>query len=80
MSWFGSLASSFSDSLAAPMSRLPSTLPLIELCALWDTPETGVWGGVVKGRAGGGAELVAVTRGTVPKVGVGLLTTVLEDG
>lgn len=59
------------------MSRLPRTLPLTELLALWDTPDDiGVCGGVVRGRVGGCAELAAVTRGTDPNVGVGLLMTV----
>jgi hypothetical protein len=53
--------SSFSDSDSP--TRFPST-------------EEGVSGGVVRGRAAGAAELTAVTRGTAPKMGVGLLFTV----
>lgn len=68
------LDSSFSDSLIVPRSLFPSTLPLMELAALCETMEIGVWGGVVAGRF----EFVAVTEGTAPIVGVGLLTT-LED-
>jgi hypothetical protein len=71
--------SSFSDSLIAKMSRFPKTLLLIELAALCEIPDIGVGGGVVRGRIGGCAEFVAVTEGTEPRVGVGLLIT-LEPG
>ena len=54
------------------MSRFPNTLPLIELVALWEIPDTGVCGGVVRGKPAGWPELVAVTLGTEPRVGVGL--------
>lgn len=50
-------------------SRLPRTLPLIELAALCE--DMGVSGGVLKGWL----EFVAVTEGTVPRIGVGLFTT-----
>jgi hypothetical protein len=40
----------------------------------------GVCGGVVRGSVGGCAECVAVTDGTVPSVGVGLLTTPAGGG
>jgi hypothetical protein len=64
---FRSSLSSFSDSLRLPRTVLPS---------LWETVDIGVSGGVVSGRvAGGCAECVAVTSGTDPSVGVGLLTT-----
>lgn len=43
----------------------------MELAALWETMDIGVCGGVVAGRL----EFVAVTDGTAPIVGVGLLTT-----
>lgn len=69
------LLSSFSVSLAGRASRLPRTLPLTEFGPLCDTVDIGVWGGVLNGRAGGWEELAAVTSGTAPKVGVGLLTT-----
>ena len=46
-------------------------LPLIELVALCETPDIGVCGGVVAGKD----EFVAVTEGTEPNVGVGLLIT-----
>ncbi len=68
MSWL----SSFSDSL-----RFPRTVLLALLASPWDAVDSGVSGGVVRGRvAGGCAECVAVTSGTEPRVGVGLLTTV----
>jgi hypothetical protein len=67
-----SFESSLSDSLAAPISLFPRTLPLIELVALWDTPDTGVCGGVVNGNPEGWLEFVAATSGTEPSVGVGL--------
>jgi hypothetical protein len=70
------LVSSFSDSLAAPISRLPSIVLLNELVLLCEMPGMGVRGGVVRGRTWGCDELVAVTSGTVPSVGVGLLMTV----
>lgn len=70
-----SLVSSLSDSLIAPRSLLPRTLPLMELLALCDTFVMGVCGGVVNARGGTGPELVAVTDGTELSVGVGLLTT-----
>ncbi len=81
LSWLGSLSfeSSFSDSLAANISRFPKTEPLIELVALCEIPDIGVCGGVVMGRQGGWAEFTAVTEGTEPRVGVGLLIT-LEPG
>lgn len=61
------------------ISRFPKTLPLMELVALWD--DMGVSGGVLKGWL----EFVAVTEGTVPRIGVGLFTTlaaleVAEEG
>lgn len=46
-------------------------LPLTELVALCETPDIGVCGGVVAGKA----EFIAVTEGTAPNVGVGLLIT-----
>jgi hypothetical protein len=65
---------SSSLSLVPLISRLPSTLPLIELVALCPPVMLiGVCGGVVNGKPTGGAELVAVTSGTWPRVGVGLL-------
>jgi hypothetical protein len=65
---------SSSLSLVPLISRLPSTLPLIELVALCPPAMLiGVCGGVVNGKPTGGAELVAVTSGTWPRVGVGLL-------
>lgn len=75
-SWL--LLSSFSDSLAAFVSRLPRTLPLAEFGPLCDMAEIGVSGGVLNGSAGGWEELAAVTSGTEPKVGVGLLTTLAD--
>lgn len=65
-----SLFSSFSNS-----PRFPNTL--LDGVAVCGALEIGVCGGVVSGRgsAGGCAEFVAVTEGTVPSVGVGLLTT-----
>ena len=81
--FFGTLLfSSFSDSLAAPKSLLPSILPLTELAAL-TVPDIGVSGGVVSRRPAD-IELVAATLGTVPSVGVGLLvigacTVAIED-
>lgn len=45
------------------------------LVPLWETADIGVCGGVVSGRVGGCDECVAVTNGTDPSVGVGLLTT-----
>ncbi len=72
------VASSLSDSLAAPpASLLPRTLPLTELVVLM-LPDMGVWGGVVSGRPTA-AELVAATLGTVPRVGVGLLVMTVLD-
>jgi hypothetical protein len=68
------LLSSFSDSLVAGASRLPSTLPIDGVAALG----RGVCGGVVRGRPEGCAECVAVTEGTEPSVGVGLLMTVAD--
>ena len=64
------------------MSRLPRTLPPTELGLLWEMVDKGVCGGVgvVIGRVGGCEELVAVTRGTEPSVGVGLLITLAADG
>jgi hypothetical protein len=56
---------SSSLSLAPLISRLPNTLPLIELVALWPPVILiGVCGGVVIGNPTRGAEFVAVTRGT----------------
>ena len=78
-SLFCSIASSFSDSLAALMSRLPRKLLLMELVALCETPDMGVCGGVVKGRVGGWVEFAAVTSGTEPRVGVGLFMTDAAD-
>ena len=64
-----SLFSSFSNS-----PRFPKTLPLVVV--LCGALEIGVCGGVVSGRGSvdGCAECVAVTDGTVPRVGVGLFT------
>lgn len=55
------------------MSRLPSALPLTELGLLLTMPDMGVWGGVVHGRPLNDG-LLAATLGTLPRVGVGLLT------
>lgn len=65
-----SLFSSFSNS-----PRFPNTL--LDGAAVCGALEFGVCGGVVSGRGSGCgcAECVAVTEGTVPSVGVGLLTT-----
>jgi hypothetical protein len=65
------LLSSFSDSLVAGASRLPRTLPVVEEAVFGK----GVCGGVVRGRPEGCEECVAVTEGTEPRVGVGLLIT-----
>lgn len=46
---------------------------------LCETEDIGVCGGVLRGRVGGCAEWVAVTRGTDPSVGVGLLITEAEE-
>lgn len=67
----GPLLSSFSDSLVAGASRLPRTLPVNEVAVFG----IGVCGGVVMGRPEGCEECVAVTEGTEPRVGVGLLIT-----
>lgn len=72
----GALPSPFSGSVVAGVSRFPRTVPENELVVLG----RGVWGGVVRGRVDGGAELVAVTDGTAPRVGVGLLTTAANCG
>lgn len=48
---------------------------LTELVPLCETADMGVCGGVDSGSVGGCDELVAVTSGTEPRVGVGLLTT-----
>lgn len=72
----GPLLSSFSDSLAVLMSRLPRTVPvsvLVPPCELGIG--RGVCGGVVRGSDEGCAECAAVTDGTDPRVGVGLFTT-----
>ncbi len=61
---FFTVFSSGSDSLTPPASLFPKVLPFMELA--------GVIGGVVKGTPAG-PELVAVTLGTVPIVGVGEL-------
>lgn len=72
----GALLSSFSDSLAVRVSRFPSTLLVVlVLNPAWVGVGRGVCGGVVSGSADGCAECVAVTNGTQPRVGVGLLTT-----
>lgn len=68
------LLSSFSDSLVAGASRLPRTLPIDGITVFG----RGVCGGVVRGREEGCAEFVAVTEGTEPRVGVGLLITVAD--
>lgn len=69
---------SFSDSLAAPESLLPSTLaPLTELVVLM-LLDIGVCGGVVKGTPATLATPDAEMLGTLPRVGVGLLKTVIE--
>ena len=65
------MPSSFSDSLAAPISLLPNILPLTEEAAL-TVPDIGVIGGVVI-RKLVGKEFAAATLGTVPTMGVGLL-------
>lgn len=52
---------------------MPRTLLL--LLPDCDTADRGVCGGVVSGKGDGCAELAAVTSGTEPRVGVGLLTT-----
>lgn len=70
----GPLPSSFSDSLVAGASRLPSTLPIDGAAAFG----IGVCGGVVRGRPEGCEECVAVTEGTEPRVGVGLLITAAD--
>ena len=74
------LASSFSLSLAAPVSRFPNMLPLTLLVALCPLPPCmpmGVCGGVVMGgRPTSCEELVAVTRGTWLRFGVGLFPSV----
>lgn len=55
-------------------------MPLLtEVVPLCDTADMGVCGGVLKGRVWGWDEFVAVTSGTAPKVGVGLLTTFAVD-
>lgn len=64
------VVSSFSDSL---VSLFPSTLPVTELGLLLTMPGIGVWGGVVHGRLLKDG-FVAATLGTLPSVGVGLLT------
>jgi hypothetical protein len=75
-----SILSSFSDSLAA-VSLLPSTLaPLTELARLAEVADIGVCGGVVIRVDPTAAELVAVTLGTLPSVGVGLLVIVMPGG
>jgi hypothetical protein len=71
-----SLVSSFSDSLAALKSRFPRKLLLV----LYDTTDMGVSGGVVKERLDGWLGFAAVTSGTEPRVGVGLLMTVPAGG
>jgi hypothetical protein len=53
---------------------LPRTLPLTELVALWP-PAIGVCGGVGCGKPTKPDEFIAVTIGTWPRVGVGLLVT-----
>ena len=59
------------------MSRFPSTLPLTELGRLLIIPD-GVCGGVVQGKPLND-EFGAVTLGTFPSVGVGLLPTICDD-
>ena len=68
------LPSSLSDSLVAGASRLPRTLPIDGITVF----RRGVCGGVVRGRVEGWAECVAVTEGTEPRVGVGLLITAAD--
>jgi hypothetical protein len=75
--FLGCCVKGFSDSLFSSFSnspRFPSTLPEL---AVWEALGIGVWGGVVSGRGSvdGCAECAAVTDGTDPRVGVGLLTT-----
>ena len=67
--FFGTVASSFSDSL---VSLFPSTLPVTELGLLLTIPDIGVCGGVVHVKLLK-AGFVAATLGTLPRVGVGLL-------
>lgn len=73
-----SLQSSFSASPAVWISRFPNTLLLL-FVVLAAPPvgaaDMGVCGGVVRGSVEGWAECVAVTDGTDPSVGVGLLNT-----
>lgn len=68
--FLGAVVSSFSDSL---VSLFPSTLPVTELGLLLTMPDIGVCGGVVHGRLLKEG-FVAATLGTLPSVGVGLLT------
>lgn len=75
-----SLLSSFSASLEGPASRFPRTLLPVVVGPFGGTLEIGVCGGVVSGSVDGCAECVAVTDGTVPSVGVGLLTTAAGVG
>ena len=71
--FFGAdLFSSISDSLVPPISLLPSRLPLTDPGAL--ILDMGVMGGVYRGKLGG-AEFVAATLGTLPRVRIGLLVT-----
>jgi len=72
---FLAFVSSCSDSLTPPGSRLPSA-PLLDPATPEPVPlwfEAGVIGGVVNGKPL--VELVAVTLGTVPSVGVGEFAT-----
>ena len=75
-SFGSSLLPSLSDSLA----RFPKTLVPAVVVPFCGGPEIGVCGGVVIGSVGGCAEFVAVTDGTVPRVGVGLFTTTAGAG
>ena len=68
--FFGAVVSSFSDSL---VSLFPRTLPVTELGLLLAIPDIGVCGGVVHGKLLKVGFVVA-TLGTLPNVGVGLLT------
>lgn len=78
---FGSsFPSSFSASFEGRASRLPKTLLPAVAGPFGGALEIGVCGGVVSGSADGCAECVAVTDGTVPSVGVGLLTTAIGVG
>jgi hypothetical protein len=70
----GPLLSSFSDSLVFRASRFPRTLTVV-LAPPCEAVGNGVCGGVVRGSAEGCAECAAVTKGTEPRVGVGLFTT-----